>query len=73
GGIVRPTIRSLEIDLAAGIGRDRGDNGWDAGLGRQRSATALTTEGAVRTARLFDAVADGYFPGFTPLDPALRD
>jgi len=73
GGIVRPTIRSLEIDLAAGIGRDRGDSGWDAGLGRQRSATTLTTEGAVRTARLFDAVADGYFPGFTPLDPALRD
>ena len=69
GGIVRPTVRSLELDLAAGLSRD---GGWDAGLSRQRSETTLSTEGAVRTSRLLDAVADGYFPGFTPLDPALR-
>jgi len=73
GGSVRPTIRSLELDMAAGLGRDDGDRGWDAGLSRQRSQTTLSTEGAVRSTRLFEAVADGYFPGFTPLDPALRE
>jgi outer membrane receptor protein involved in Fe transport len=73
GGSVRPAIRSLELDLAAGIGRDRGDAGWEAGLSRQRSETTLSTEGAVRSARLFDAVANGYIPGFTPLDPALGE
>jgi len=73
GGSVRPTIRNLELDMAAGLGRDDGDRGWDAGLSRQRSQTTLSTEGAVRSARLFEAVADGYYPGFTPLDPALRE
>lgn len=73
GGIVRPTITSLDLDLSAGLGRDTGSAGWDTGVSRQRSEATLATEGAVRTARLLDAVAAGYFPGFTPLDPALRD
>ena len=60
-----------DADLSAGIGRNRAGRGWEAGLSRQRSQVTLTTSGAVRSSRLLDAVADGFLPGFTPLDPAL--
>ncbi len=71
-GIVRPRAEGLEIDLSAGIGRDAGGKGWEAGVSRQRSEATLTTSGAVRSARLLDAVANGFIPGFTTLPPALH-
>lgn len=70
-GNVRSTADGIEADLSAGIGRNRAGRGWEAGLSRQRNQVTLTTSGAVRSSRLLDAVADGFLPGFTPLDPAL--
>ena len=72
-GNVRSTASNIDADLSAGIARDRAGGGWELGLSRQRSQVTLTTSGAVRTSRLLDAVADGFLPGFTTLDPALRN
>jgi len=72
-GNARSAANGIEADFSAGIGRNRTGHGWEAGLSRQRSQVMLTTSGAIRSSRLLDAVADGFIPGFTALDPALYD
>ena len=71
-GNVRSLANGSEADLSAGLSRNHAGSGWELGLSRQRSQVTLTTSGAVRSSRLLDAVADGFLPGFTPLDPALH-
>ena len=70
-GNARSASSGIEADFSAGIGRSRAGRDWDVGLSRQRSQATLTTSGAVRSSRLLDALADGFIPGFTVLDPAL--
>lgn len=70
-GSVRTRVRALEADLAVGLGRDQPGRHWEAGLSRQRSQVHLSTKGTVHSARLQDALREGFIPGFTELPPQL--
>lgn len=73
GGVVRPRVQTNDIDFSTGIGRDQPGRSWEAGVSRQRSDVSLTTEGAVRTQRLFEATRQGFVPGFTTLPAPLAE